>query len=49
VFQRIKVVLARLGDRELLARLDRLPFNDRIATLDRYLSAAMPARSQSKT
>jgi hypothetical protein len=42
VFQRIKVALARLGERDLLARLDRLPFNDRIAALDRYLSAAIP-------
>jgi hypothetical protein len=43
-FQRIKVALARLGERDLLARLDRLPFNDRIATLDRYLSAAIPQK-----
>ncbi|HEX3483221.1 MAG TPA: hypothetical protein VHT91_49760 [Kofleriaceae bacterium] len=46
VFQRIKVALARLGERDLLARLDRLPFNDRIAALDRYLSAAIPQKSQ---
>jgi hypothetical protein len=45
VFQRIKVALARLGERDLLARLDRLPFNDRITTLDRYLSAAIPMKS----
>jgi len=44
-FQRIKVALARLGERDLLARLDKLPFNDRIATLDRYLSAAIPQKS----
>ncbi|HET7501400.1 MAG TPA: hypothetical protein VFK02_10370 [Kofleriaceae bacterium] len=45
-FQRIKVALARLGERDLLARLEKLPFDDRIAALDRYLSAAIPARSQ---
>jgi hypothetical protein len=45
-FQRIKVALARLGERELLARLEKLPFDERIATLDRYLSAAVPPRSQ---
>ena len=49
VFQRIKVALARLGERDLLARLDRLPFSERIATLDRYLSAALPARPLGKT
>jgi len=45
-FQRIKVALARLGEREQLARLEKLPFDERIALLDRYLSAAVPARSQ---
>jgi DNA repair protein RadA len=45
VFQRIKVALARLGERDLLARLDKLPFNDRIGALDRYLSAALPMKS----
>jgi hypothetical protein len=45
-FQRIKVALARLGEREQLARLEKLPFDERIAMLDRYLSAAVPARSQ---
>ena len=44
-FQRIKVALARLGDRDLLVRLEKLPFHERIATLDRYLSAAIPTRS----
>jgi hypothetical protein len=38
-FQKIKVALARLGEREQLSRLERLPFKDRIAMLDRYLSA----------
>jgi len=46
IYQRVKVALARLGERDLLARLDKLPFNDRIAALDRYLSAAMPPRAQ---
>jgi hypothetical protein len=47
VFQRIKVALARLGEREQLARLEKLPFGERIASLDRYLSASIPpARSQ---
>jgi len=45
VFQRIKVALARLGERDQLARLEKMPFNDRIAAIDRYLSATMPARS----
>jgi hypothetical protein len=45
-FQRIKVALARLGERDQLARLEKLPFDERIAMLDRYLSAAVPARSQ---
>jgi hypothetical protein len=45
-FQRIKVALARLGERDLLGRLERLPFDERIAALDRYLSAAVPPRSQ---
>jgi hypothetical protein len=46
IFQRIKVALARLGEREQLARLEKLPYDERISTLDRYLSAAVPARSQ---
>lgn len=45
-FQRIKVALARLGERDQLARLEKMPFHERIATLDRYLSAAIPARAQ---
>jgi len=45
-FQRIKVALARLGEREQLAKLERMPFDQRIAMLDRYLSAPnAPARS----
>jgi chemotaxis protein histidine kinase CheA len=46
IFQKIKVALARLGERDQLARLEKLPFEDRIAALDRYLSAAVPPRSQ---
>jgi hypothetical protein len=38
-FQQIKVALARLGEREQLQRLEKLSFQDRIATLDRYLSS----------
>jgi hypothetical protein len=45
VYQRIKVALARLGEREQLARLEKLTFDERIATLDRFLSAAIPART----
>ncbi|HEY0191980.1 MAG TPA: hypothetical protein VGC42_12760 [Kofleriaceae bacterium] len=45
-YQRIKVALARLGERDQLARLEKLPFDERIAQLDRYLSAAVPSRSQ---
>jgi hypothetical protein len=41
-YQRIKLSLARLGEREQLASLERLPFGERIATLDRYLSAPRP-------
>jgi hypothetical protein len=43
-FQQIKVTLARLGAREQLQLLEKLPFQDRIATLDRYLSALQPGR-----
>ena len=38
-FQRIKVALARLGERDQLAKLEKMPFDQRIATLDRFLSA----------
>jgi hypothetical protein len=38
-FQRIKVSLARLGEKDQLARLEKQPFNERIQTLDRFLSA----------
>ena len=42
-FQRIKVALARLGEREQLAKLEKMPFDQRIATLDKYLSTPVPA------
>jgi len=45
-FQRIKVALARLGERDQLTRMEKLPFEERIAMLDRFLAAAVPARSQ---
>ncbi|HTR52815.1 MAG TPA: hypothetical protein VMJ10_19005 [Kofleriaceae bacterium] len=44
-FQRIKVALARLGERDRLARLERLPFDERIAMLDQFLSAPPAART----
>lgn len=37
-FQRIRVSLVRLGDRDQLAKLERLPFNERIAALERYVA-----------
>lgn len=43
-FQQIRVALARLGERDQLVRLERLPFNERIATIDRWLSA-QPAQA----
>jgi hypothetical protein len=43
-YQQIKVTLARLGAREQLQRLEKLPFQERIATLDQYLSSLQPAR-----
>lgn len=43
-FQQIKVALARLGERDQLQRLEKLPFQDRIATLDRFLSSQQPVR-----
>jgi len=46
-FQRIRVALARLGERDQLAKLEKMPFDERIAALDRYLSAAVPARAPS--
>jgi hypothetical protein len=41
-FQRIRVSLVRLGDRDQLARLERLPFHERIAALERYVASQPP-------
>ena len=38
-FQEIKVALARLGERALIARLEKMAFSDRIAAIDSWLSA----------
>jgi hypothetical protein len=38
-FLQIKVMLARLGERAQLAELEPLPFSERIARIDQYLSA----------
>jgi len=43
-FLRIKVSLARLGAREQLTKLERMPFQERIATLGTYLSAQSQVR-----
>jgi hypothetical protein len=43
-FQQIKVALARLGAREQLQRLEKLPFEARIAMIDQYLSSQQPMR-----
>jgi hypothetical protein len=43
-FQQIKVALARLGERDQLQRLERLPFNERISLIDKFLSSQQPAR-----
>jgi chemotaxis protein histidine kinase CheA len=41
-YQRIKVSLARLGARDQLSKLERLPFDERIEALGIYLSARSP-------
>jgi hypothetical protein len=38
-FQQIRVALARLGQHNQLAQLDRMSLSERIATIDRWLSA----------
>jgi hypothetical protein len=43
-FQRIRVSLVRLGDRDQLAKLERLPFNERIVALERYVAAQPSGR-----
>jgi hypothetical protein len=45
-YQKIKIALARLGERDQLAHLEKQPFKERIASLDKYLSAPPPARPQ---
>ncbi|MEZ4364568.1 MAG: hypothetical protein R3B48_30610 [Kofleriaceae bacterium] len=44
-FQRIRVSLVRLGDREQLTRLERLPFHERLAALERYVASAQLGRA----
>jgi hypothetical protein len=43
-FQRIKVSLARLGARDQLSKLERLPFQERVEKLALYLSAQSQVR-----
>jgi hypothetical protein len=43
-FQRIKVSLARLGARDQLSKLERLPFQERVENLAQYLSAQSQVR-----
>lgn len=43
-FQRIKVSLARLGARDQLSTLERLPFQERVEKLGAYLSAQAQVR-----
>ena len=43
-FQRIRVSLVRLGDRDQLSKLERLPFTERIAALERYVANQPPGR-----
>ncbi len=44
-FQRIRVLLVRLGDRDQLSKLERLPFNERITALERYVANQPTARA----
>lgn len=43
-FQRIRVSLVRLGDRDQLTKLERLPFTERISALERYVANQPPGR-----
>ncbi len=43
-FQRIRVSLVRLGDRDQLSKLERLPFTERISALERYVANQPPGR-----
>ena len=45
-FLRIKLALARLGERDRITRLERAPFSERITDLDRYLAEVASARSR---
>jgi hypothetical protein len=38
-FLQIKVTLARMGERDRITRLEKVPFQERIADLERYLAA----------
>ena len=42
-YQQIKVAFARLGERDQLTQLEKMMFNERIATIDRWLSAQQHA------
>jgi hypothetical protein len=44
-FQRIRVSLVRLGDRDQLSKLERLPFNERISALERYIANQPPGHA----
>ena len=44
-FLNVTIALARLGERDLIARLERLPFQERIAAIETYLAAAHHIRS----
>lgn len=43
-FQRVRVSLVRLGDRDQLSKLERLPFHERIVALERYVANQPPSR-----
>jgi hypothetical protein len=45
-FLRVKLALARLGERDRITKLERAPFSERIADLDRYLAEVASARSR---
>jgi len=45
-FLQVKVSLARLGERDRIARLERLPFNDRITELEQFLAATARTRRE---
>ena len=43
-YLQIKVRLARLGQREVIARLEKMPFNERIRDIDAHLAAVSRSR-----